>query len=138
MSMQKHGSCLCGAVRVTAVFKSNKVGVCHCGMCRKWGGGPLMTVDCEPGVAFEGREHIAAFASSAWAERAFCRHCGSHLYYRLKDGDELILSLGLFDELDDLVLDHQIFIDKKPGFYSFANRTHTMTEAEVFAKFAPE
>ena len=40
------GSCLCGAVRFTAKNMSKEVGACHCSMCRKWGGGPFMEVDC--------------------------------------------------------------------------------------------
>ncbi len=40
------GSCLCGSVRISAINPSNKVGACHCGMCRKWGGGPFMEIDC--------------------------------------------------------------------------------------------
>jgi hypothetical protein len=31
----------------------------------------------------------------------------------------------------------QIFIDRKPAYYDFANQTVTLTEAEVLAKFAP-
>ena len=31
----------------------------------------------------------------------------------------------------------QIFIDEKPAYYDFANKTHNMTGAEVFAAFAP-
>jgi len=40
-TMKQTGSCLCGAVSVTANNASTKVGACHCGMCRKWGGGHL-------------------------------------------------------------------------------------------------
>jgi hypothetical protein len=32
----------------------------------------------------------------------------------------------------------QIFIDRKPSYYEFANRTLNLTEAEVFAKFMPK
>ena len=32
------GQCLCGAVKVTVKNMKNNVDVCHCGMCRKWGG----------------------------------------------------------------------------------------------------
>jgi hypothetical protein len=34
-----------------------------------------------------------------------------------------------------IIFDHQVFIDEKPGFYCFANETHTMTGAELFAQF---
>ena len=48
------------------------------------------------------------------------------------------MSVGLFEDDKMFVLDHQVFIDEKPTFYQFANKTKDMTGAEVFAKFAPQ
>ncbi len=131
------GSCLCGAVSIQANNMDTHVGACHCGMCRKWGGGPLMAVDCGTDVRFDGEEYISVYDSSDWAERGFCKKCGSHLFYRLKQTQQHIIPAGLFDGSPHFVFDHQVFIDKKPSFYDFANETHDMTEAEVFAKYAP-
>jgi len=131
------GSCLCGAVKITAKSISSDVGVCHCGMCRKWSGGPLMAVDCGTEVTFEGGENITVFDSSEWAERAFCSKCGSHLYYRLKEPNQHIMPVGLFDTDISFVFDHQIFIDSKPSYYHFGNKTKEMTGEEVFALYAP-
>jgi hypothetical protein len=131
------GTCLCGSVKILAKTMSTQVGTCHCNMCRKWGGGPLMAVDCGTEVNFEGKEYISLYDSSEWAERAFCNKCGSHLYYRLKENEQFILPVGLFDNEETFTFDHQIFIDKKPSFYRFANVTKNMTEAEVFAKYSP-
>lgn len=130
------GSCLCGSVQITAKQVSTKAGACHCGMCRKWGGGPLFAVDCGSEVDFQGSESITVYDSSEWAERAFCQKCGTHLYYRLKESRQFILSVGLFEDQDMFEFDHQIFIDMKPSLYSFANETTNMTEAEVFAKYS--
>ncbi len=130
------GSCLCGAVKVSANAMNHKVGACHCEMCRKWTGGPLMAVDCGTEVSFEGEENIKTYNSSDWAERGFCNQCGSHLFYRLKDSQQYIMPVGLFDECKELVFDHQIFIESKPDYYSFANKTQNMTGEEVFAQFA--
>jgi hypothetical protein len=130
------GSCLCGAVKVTAPVMSTKFGACHCSMCRKWAGGPFLAVNCGTDVSFEGKEHIGVFASSDWAERGFCNKCGSHLFYRLKGKGQHIMPVGLFDNVENVIFNHQVFIDEKPGYYSFANKTHDMTGAEVFAKFA--
>ena len=132
------GGCLCGAVRFRAASCSNHVGACHCGMCRKWGGGPLMAVDCGTEVAFDDEQSIGVYASSDWAERGFCTRCGSHLFYRLKDSGQYIMPVGLFDEIETPVFDHQVFIDAKPGWYDFANATENMTGAEVFEKYAPK
>jgi hypothetical protein len=131
------GSCLCGAVGVVAKTMAKSVGVCHCGFCRKWTGGPFLAVDCGSDVAFEGEENITTFDSSEWAERGFCQKCGSHLFYRLKETNQYIMPAGLFDDDSIFVLDHQIFIEEKPSYYSFANETTNMTGEEVFAQYAP-
>ena len=96
-----------------------------------------MAVNCGKDVAFEGKENISVFDSSAWAERGFCSTCGTHLFYRLKDGNQYIMPAGLFDDDERFVFDNQVFIDEKPPFYRFANETEELTGAEVFAKYAP-
>lgn len=135
--IEANGSCLCGATGINAKNVSKNVGACHCSMCRKWAGGPLLAVDCGTDVSFEGEENISVFDSSEWAERGFCNKCGSHLFYRLKDSKQYIMPVGLFEDDRMFVFDHQIFIDEKPSFYRFANETEDMTGAEVFAKYAP-
>ena len=132
------GSCLCGATHITVKNISKNVGVCHCSMCRKWGGGPLMAVDCGTEVSFEGEENISVFDSSEWAERGFCNQCGTHLFYRLKGSKQYMMPVGLFNNDELFVLKNQIFIDEKPSFYCFANKTNDMTGAEVFAQYAPQ
>ncbi len=133
--IEGRGSCLCGAIRITAKNMNNNVGACHCGMCRKWGGGPLMAVNCGTDVSFEGEDNISVFNSSDWAERGFCKKCGSHLFYRLKESKQYIMLAGLFDDQEMFVFDNQVFIDKKPSFYSFTNKTNDLTETEVFEKY---
>jgi hypothetical protein len=132
------GSCLCGAVHVSAKTMSNQVGACHCHMCLKWAGGPVMMVDCGSDVSFQGEENVAVFDSSAWAERGFCKKCGSNMFYRLKERNQYYMPVALFDGVEGFIFDHQIFIDEKPDYYCFSNETKNMTGAEVFAMYAPE
>lgn len=129
------GRCLCGAVRLGSP-DAREIGACHCGFCRRWGGGPLLAVHCGPQVRIEGGDQVTVFASSEWAERAFCSRCGSHLYYRLLATGEYFVPAGLF-ESDDFELASQIYIDRKPGYYAFANSTPMLTEQQVIDRFAP-
>lgn len=131
------GSCLCKAVRFKAASVSTQVSACHCRMCRKWGGGPFMVVDTSPKIIFEGTENIKRYDSSAWAERGFCGKCGCHLFYHLKHTDNYQIPAGLFDDQDNFNLSLQVFTDKKPGYYSFADDTECLTEAQVIRKYAP-
>ena len=129
------GHCLCGAVTLTTPTQAH-MSACHCGMCRRWGGGPLLAVHCGADVTVTGTDHVEVYRSSDWAERAFCRRCGTHLYYHLLPMNEYVLPAGLFgDQPFDFHL--QIYVDHKPAAYDFANRTAMMTEAEVIAKFMP-
>lgn len=129
------GSCLCGEVRLTANIKSHHIGACHCSLCRKWGGGPLFAVECENEVNFEGAEHISTFSSSEWAERGFCKQCGTHLFYRLKEDVHYAIPVGLLEDNDQWQFVEQIFIEQKPEFYSFAQKTKDLTGEEVFAQY---
>lgn len=133
------GSCLCGAVSITAGAHT-EINACHCSMCQRWGGGPLLSVHCGSDLQITGQDAVATFKSSEWAERGFCARCGTHLYYRLVQvGNEKVseyaVPVGLFQDGTSFSFDEQIFIDKKPAYYAFANRTRMLTEAEVFAKF---
>jgi hypothetical protein len=133
---EHRGTCLCGAVRISAKTRSNSIGACHCAICRKWGGGPLFTVECEGEVDFEGAEHISVFSSSEWAERGFCQKCGTHLFYRLKQEEHYAIPVGIFDGSGEWRLAEQIFIEQKPSFYSFTEKTKNLTGEEVFAQYS--
>ena len=97
-----------------------------------------MAVSCGTEITFEGEENITVFNSSGWAERGFCKKCGSHLFYRLKEIKEHEIPAGLFENQGSFNFDLQVFTDGKPSFYGFANKTNEMTEAEVMEKYAPE
>lgn len=134
---RRSGNCLCGSVGITATFSSLDMGACHCEMCRKWTGGVFMNVHCKADVQFSGESFITVYDSSPWAERGFCSRCGSSLFYRLKQGKGYHMPVALFDESQDLNFAIQVYIDKKPAYYSFSNETAVMTEAEIMAKYGP-
>lgn len=128
------GHCLCGAVTIRA-NDTVKLNACHCGMCRRWGGGPYLGVHGGADLAITGLDKVSRHRSSEWAERAFCSVCGTHLFYRYLPTNDHELSAGLFQQGPAFEFVEQIFIDRKPAYYEFANPTKMLTEAEVFAKF---
>jgi hypothetical protein len=128
------GGCLCGAVRFTAVPHERDVGACHCSMCRRWTAGPFLAVQCGGTVRVEDNSNLGIYRSSEWAERGFCKKCGTPLFYRLVGKDFYEVSAGSFDDTSEFRFTSQIFIDEKPPYYDFANKTKNMTGAEVFAE----
>lgn len=96
-----------------------------------------MELNCGSDVTISGNENIQIFDSSEWAERGFCKNCGTHLFYRLKGTQEHMVPVGLFDDSLNVKFYNQVFIDEKPSYYSFADDTEKLTGEELFAKFAP-
>jgi hypothetical protein len=126
------GACLCGAVRLTVRPKRLLVEICHCTMCRAWGG-PLMSVP-SAGHEVEGMENVTIYRSSQWAERAFCKQCGSNLWYHFLPAEHRSFQANLFDLPGHFVLGEQIFVDEKPHWYDFAQHTVMKTAEEVLAE----
>src|SRR5687768_4448242 len=104
------GTCLCKSVSVSFPLHDKVFDACHCGMCRKWGGGPFLSVHGgTENVELKGEANIARYDSSDWAQRGFCKNCGTHLFYFLKPRDLYIFSLGVLNNIDDLKFHKQIF-----------------------------
>ncbi|UIP07734.1 GFA family protein [Erythrobacter sp. SDW2] len=140
MSDHLQGQCLCGAVRLAFQQERPGIDACHCKMCQQWAGAPLLTLrGIKPeAMTLTGEEHITRYVSSGWAERAFCNRCGSGLWYHFKPGNHICFLAGLFDLPEEYAMREQIFIDEKPGYYSFADRAPAKTGAEVIAEAEAE
>ena len=137
-SAKQTGRCLCGKVTYKLAEPVHEAGACHCDSCRRWASGPFMALGGEHKVAFEGEEHIVNYRSSEWAERGFCGTCGTNIYYRLISSGQTIMSAGTLDDQSGLTFTDQVFIEEKPDYYSFANKTKNMTGEELFAMYAPK
>lgn len=130
------GGCLCGAVRYSAVPEKPEMDVCHCRMCRRWSGGVFMSVPCND-LAIEDERALGRYVSSEWAERLFCRECGTSLFWRFQ-GDEsghVAIAYQSFDDLAAVSFAEEIFIDEKPALYAFTGERSRKTGAEVIAAF---
>lgn len=138
--MKANGSCLCNAIKFSFELRGKHFDACHCSMCRKWGGGPAFTVESAGDIKFVGEENLSVFSSSEWAERGFCKVCGTNLFYRLKDKklNFCNFNLGTIDNHHEFKFTAQIYIDSKPDNYAFSNETKNMTEKEVLAAFGVE
>ncbi len=128
-----HGRCLCGTVSIIVEQPKPEVDICHCEMCRRWGGGGFGGVS---GASFSvnGKENVQAYRSSDWAERAFCRTCGSNLWYHFLPGNTHSFLAGLFDLPAAFRITQQIFVDEKPHWYDYAQETPMKTGAEIIAE----
>ncbi len=79
------GSCLCGALTFEVTPPLKFCAHCHCSMCRRAHGAPMVTwvgVTDERFRITAGEEHRTEFSSSPEARRGFCARCGSSLFFQ--------------------------------------------------------
>lgn len=137
MTGTRTGGCLCGAVKIAVTAPPHGLGACHCSMCRRWTGLAFVGFGvAQADLRVEGAEHVATYPSSDWAERCFCRTCGSTLWYHLTIPGETVthfVAAGLLDDLSGMRIEHELFFDKKPDAFAFAGESRKTTEAEFLA-----
>lgn len=92
----------------------------------------------EPPHFISGEDLVVKYQSSEWAERCFCKTCGSNLFQNAPNFGYYGVSTGVLDDdmQSKLTMDKEVFIDKKPLYYSFKGEQETMTEAEFLALFS--
>lgn len=105
-------------------------------MCRRWSGGAAFFGASCTDVVFDDTASIGRYASSPWAERGFCRNCGTVLFYFLRPTKSYTMSVGTFDDQRPFALVREICIDRKPEGYAFAGDHPRWTEAETFERLA--
>jgi len=124
-NLKTAGSCLCGAIEFSAVLPSKWCAHCHCSMCRKQHGAGYVTW-----VGFEdqqvnflrGKDDVSWYASSTGAERGFCRHCGSSLFFRSQRwAGELHISLGCINGEIDRRPQANVFFDRHVSWMPIDN-----------------
>ncbi|MEE4184327.1 MAG: GFA family protein [Gammaproteobacteria bacterium] len=133
---QACGQCLCGKVKFAATGVHRDHHACHCEMCRRWTGGPAFAAEVAALELTAGQEYVRRYASSAWADRAFCSHCGANLYFYMRPTNTYYVSVGAFDDQTPFTLVGEIFVDLQPPGYAFAGELERLTEADVVAAMA--
>lgn len=130
------GRCLCGAVSIRVDgLHDPRTGVCHCRMCQRWSGGVFMCFYAsKEAVSIKGP--VKRYASTAFAERAFCATCGSHLWMRDLEGETQGYDLmpGLFDEACGWPLRSEIYNDRAMDSIRLEGNHRRATRAEYEAK----
>ncbi len=93
----------------------------------------------EDTISFEGEENIGRYQSSDWAERAWCKTCGSNIWYRVTvegphNGD-YHMPIGLLDDTSGLKMAREIFVDVKPDCVSLEGERDRLDTAATLAMF---
>ncbi len=117
------GGCLCGAIRYRATGEPLLVEYCHCGICRRAAGAPVVAWVDFPRSAFALlRGRPAQYASSLGATRGFCPACGSQLTFQWgAEAPKITITVATLDEPEALAPNQHIYTDDQLGWLNIVD-----------------
>lgn len=117
------GGCLCGAVRYRITAAAVEALYCHCRMCRRAHGAPVvawLTVPLSGYTVTAGDP--AAYRSSVKAWRHFCGSCGTPLTWREADNPQLVdISIASLDNPDAVEPTLHVWSDSRIAWFDTAD-----------------
>jgi hypothetical protein len=121
MKLPLVGGCLCGAIRYRISAEPRSADYCHCSMCRRAAGPPVvarLTVANESFAWTAGEP--AVYHSSPEAERLFCPKCGTQLALR-DEPEHLDVTLASLDTPEAVHPSHHIWTAHRIGWFDIAD-----------------
>ncbi len=113
------GGCACGAVRYRLESAPFDAGYCHCELCRRSSGAPLLafaTVPLHDLVVTSGT--LRRRRSTSFGERGFCADCGTQLTMHVDhQPDTIDFTLCSLDEPGAVVPGFHIFFASRPAWF---------------------
>ncbi len=119
MARPLEGGCLCGGVRFRVSAAPLRSGYCHCRMCQKNSGAPVVAWAEIPAAGFafvKGAPSV--YRSSPKGERLFCPDCGSYMVFREPGSAKTIsINTASLDDPAAIPPDHHIWISSRIGWF---------------------
>ncbi|MFO1038059.1 MAG: GFA family protein [Geminicoccaceae bacterium] len=120
--MTLEGGCLCGAVRYRVEGTPLDAGYCHCRVCQRSAGAPVLAWFTVTSQAFGwSSPPPATFRSSAHGSREFCSKCGTQLLFK-EDGVDLVdVNLATLDDPTLVRPDYHIWTQSRIPWFEIAD-----------------
>lgn len=120
------GQCLCGLIEYQVAKLEERMGYCHCSMCRKFHGAAFATLGEAKVQNFSwvsGESYLKSYIAPIGTTRKFCANCGSSLVFVPSDdaGEFVEFSLGTLDTDIDVKPDAHIFTRFVAGWYEISD-----------------
>ena len=136
--MTVRGGCLCGGVRYEIDTTVDAPEHCHCGMCRKAHGAAFSTnavVRSASLTIHDGAGLLTEYESSPNRRKCFCSRCGSQLFIRRIDRQDItVVTLGTLDDDPGSRPSRHVFTKSKAPWYDLDD---ALPRFEVYPGFEP-
>jgi hypothetical protein len=113
------GGCLCGALRFSAEVRPVSAGYCHCTLCQRSTGAPVLAWASFPVDSFSySKGRAACYASSEWGHREFCNVCGTQICYRQTDSATTVdVNVGCMDDPSAFPPEHHLYVKDRISWF---------------------
>jgi hypothetical protein len=117
------GGCLCGRVRFRVTAPQLDSGYCHCRMCQRNTGAPVVAWATFPAASFSWISgEPSTYVSSTHAKRQFCATCGSYLVFRsTRFPNEVSVNTASFDDPNVFPPRKHIFVESRISWFHTAD-----------------
>src|SRR5690349_5274872 len=116
------GRCLCGAVSFEVQASASAPSLCHCSQCRRLHGAPGAYIGAPLSDYRISSEESLNWYRLPRSEQAFCKVCGSKLFWREAGGSQdLDVSIGSLDSPTGLKLGRHIFTRSQGDYYEIGH-----------------
>lgn len=113
------GGCICGAIRYRATEPPVRGVICHCSICRRHSGAPILAFVHFSRASFTWlAAEPARYRSSEYAERGFCPRCGSTVSMHEDVLKERVqICVGSLDEPDRVRIDDHVWTQERISWF---------------------
>jgi hypothetical protein len=117
------GGCLCGRVRFRVTAPALDSGYCHCRMCQRNCGAPVVAWATFPAPSFAWiAGEPGVYPSSEHATRGFCPRCGSYLVFvNAEFPGEISVNTASFDAPEAFPPRKHIFVESRISWFQTAD-----------------
>jgi len=128
---EQTGGCLCGAVRYQTTGEMRDIVACHCRQCQKTSGHFVAATQVAiKDIQIQGSQALHWYPSSLTAKRAFCKECGSNLFWQ-KDTLQISIFAGTLDQPSGLSLTKHIFVADKADYYDLVDNLPKFDQFDI-------
>lgn len=122
--METHeGGCLCGKVRFRVSAAAIDSGYCHCRMCQRNTGAPVVAWTSFPAASFSWTAGSpATYASSPNIRRMFCANCGGWMVFLRENSSQVSINTASLDDPAAFPPQMHIFIEGRIPWFRTDDR----------------
>ena len=123
MARDRTGGCFCGAVRYRVEGEPIDAGYCHCRMCQRTTGAPVVAWGSWDAAGFGWlTAEPKILPSSAQGQRRFCGACGTHILFWTAEEPEIVdVNLVTLDHPEQVAPQYHIWTDSRIPWFDTAD-----------------